>query len=166
MSLPIYQHINVRSIQLEDLKIFLHEDMNVKHPVALNLKELEQEQQREVVGLIENFFSTNNLSYKFPYPVYLVTDHDSTLTNMPTVRKPEELPRFFNQKETKMNVKESHLIGRNRLLQQEIRNTDSEATQENIQKYGSFHKRVFELEKERLFYRSILNRLVKANKNG
>ena len=104
MSLPIYQHINVRTIQLEDLKNFLHIDMNLKHPVALNLKQLEIEQQREVVGLIENFFSTNNQSYKFPYPVYLITDHESTLTNMPTVRRPEELPRFFNQRDTKINL--------------------------------------------------------------
>lgn len=166
MSLPTYQHINVWTIQLEELKNFLHEDMNLKQPVALNLKQLTIEQQREMVGLIENFFSTKNLSFKFPYPVYLVTDHESTLTNMPTVRKPEELPKFYNQKESKINVKESNLLGRNKLIQQEIRNTDAEATQENIQKYGAYHRKVYELEKERMFYRSILNRLVKAKKNG
>jgi hypothetical protein len=166
MSLPIYHHINVLTIQLEDLKNFLHEDMNLKQPVALNLKQLDLEQQREVVGLIENFFSTNNHSYKYPYPVYLITDQERTITNMPTVKRPEELPRFFNQRDTKINLKESHLLGRNELIQQEIKNTDTEATNLNIQKYSTIHRKIFELEKERLFYRSILNRLVKANKNG
>lgn len=166
MSLPIYQHINVRTIQLEDLKNFLNREMNIKHPVAINLKHLDLDQQREMVGLIENFFSSNNLSYKFPYPVYLVMDQERTITQMPTVKTLEELPRFFNQKDTKMNVKESHLIGRNKLLQQEIKNADAESVQGSIDNYGKIHRKVFELEKERLFYRSILNRLVKAMKNG
>lgn len=166
MSLPIYQHINIRTFQLDDLKNFLHREMNLKHPVAINIKHLEFDQQREVVGLIENFFETNNLSYKFPYPIYLVMDHQKTITQMPSVSSVEELPKFFNQKESKMNVKESHLIGRNRLLQQEIKNADTEVIQTNIDKYGSIHRRVYEMEKERLFYRSILNRIVKAMKNG
>lgn len=164
MSLPIYQHINVWTIQLEDLKKFLSEDMNLKQPVALNLKQLNLEQQREVVGLIENYFSTNNLSYKFPYPVYLITNHERTLTNMPTVSGPDELPKLYSQKETKINVKESHLISKNLLLQKEIRNSDAEDTQENIQNYAAYHRRVYELEKERLYYRSILNRLIKVQK--
>lgn len=166
MSLPIYQHINVRSSQLEDLKHYLHREMNLKHPVAIILKHLESDHQREMVGLIENYFETNNLSYKFPYPIYLVTDHERTITRMPAVKTTEELPKFFTQKESKMNVKESHLIGRNRLLQQEIKNADTEVIQGNIEKYGNIHRKVYEMEKERLFYRSILNRIVKAKKNG
>lgn len=166
MSLPIYQHVNIRALQLEDLKNFLHPDMNLKHPVALNLKHLDPTQQLELIGLIENYFVTENLSYKFPYPIYLIMDHENTVTHMPSVRSVEELPKFFTQKETKMNVKESHLIGRNKLLQQEIRNADSEVTQNNIKKYGQSHRQIFEIEKERMFYRSILNRLMKAKKNG
>jgi hypothetical protein len=166
MSLPIYQHIQVKSLQLDDLKNFLTPDMNMRHPVALNLKQLEFDQQREMVGLIENFFSTNNLSYKFPYPVYLVMDQESSITQMPNAKSVEELPRFFHQKDTKMNVKESHLLGRNKLLQQELRNADAENVDASLQTYGAIHRKVFELDKERLFYRSILNRLIKASKNG
>ena len=166
MSLPIYQHVNIKTIQLEDLQNFLNPEMNSVHPVALNLKQLDLEQQREIVGLIENYFSTNNYSFKYPYPVYLIMDHEKAITHMPSVKTVEELPKFFGQKESKMNVKESHLIGRNKLLQQSIKNIDSEQIQENIQSYGNLHRKVYELEKERLFYRSILNRLVKVTKNG
>ncbi len=166
MSLPIYQHINVRTIQLDDLRNFLNKEMNLKHPVALNLRHLDLDQQREMIGLIENFFSTNNFSYKFPYPVYLVMDHEKTITQMPSARSTEELPKFFSQKESKMNVKEAHLVGRNRLLQQEVLNADAQSVQADIDSYAASHKKVFEVEKERLFYRSILNKLAKARKNG
>lgn len=166
MSLPNYHHINVRSAQLEDLNSYLNPEMNSKHPVTLNLKHLDLDQQREMVGLVENFFSTNNLSFKFPYPVYLISDQEKTITQMPIVKSTEELPRFFNQKDSKMNVKESHLLNRNRLLQQEIENADADYIQTSINNYGIRHRKVYELEKERLFYRSILNKLIKAEKNG
>lgn len=166
MSLPVYQHINVRTIQLDDFKKILNKDLNHKHPVALNLRFLELDQQREIIGLIENFFETNNISFKFPYPVYLVTDHESTITHMPTSRDTESLPKFFTQRESKMNVKESQLIARNRLLQQEITNADSQSIDEGITKYGEVHRQIFEMEKELLFYRSLLSRLMKAKKNG
>ncbi len=166
MSLPIYQHINVRTIQLEDLKNFLHREMNLRHPVALNLKHLDLDQQREMIGLVENFFSTNNYSYKFPYPVYIVSDHERAISQMPVINSVDQLPKFFSQKESKMNVKESHVIGRNKLLQLEIKNADAETVQAHVVQYGKIHRQVFELEKERLFYRLILNRLVKAKKNG
>ena len=166
MNLPIYQHVNIKTIQLEDLQNSLNPGMNSSNPVVLNLKQLDLEQQREVIGLIENYFSTNNYSFKFPYPVYLVMDHEKAITRMLSVRTVEELPKFFNQKDSKMNVKESHLIGRNKLLQQAINNVDSEHTEENIENYANFHRKVQGLEKERLFYKLILNRLLKGAKNG
>lgn len=164
MSLPIYQHYNLRSASLDDLSTLLSPELNMKHPVVMNLKFLDMDQQRELIGLIENFYVSHNISYKFPYPIYLMTDHEPTITKMPTVKVTEELPRFFTQKETKMNVKETHLVGKNRLLQQEIKNSDSLANQNSVNQYGNFHKKIFELESERVFYRTILNKLTKAKK--
>ncbi len=164
MSLPIYQHYNLRSASLDDLSSLLSPDLNMKHPVVMNLKLLDAEQQREIIGLIENYYVSHNISYKFPYPIYLVTDHEPSITKMPTVKGNEFLPKFFTQKESKMNVKEAHLVGKNRLVQQEIKNSDSLATQNSVNQYGSFHKKIFELENERIFYRSILNKLTKEKK--
>jgi hypothetical protein len=65
-----------------------------------------------------------------------------------------------------MNVKESQLISRNRLLQQEITNADSQSIEESMNRYGQVHRQIFEMEKERLFYRSVLNRLMKGKYNG
>lgn len=164
MSLPIYQHYNLRSASLDDLSSLLSPELNMKHPVVMNLKHLDLDQQRELIGLIENFYVSHNISYKFPYPIYLMTDHEPTITKMPTVKVSEELPKFFTQKESKMNVKETHLVGKNRLLQQEIKNSDTLASQNSMNQYGNFHKKIFELECERTFYRSILNKLTKAKK--
>jgi hypothetical protein len=166
MSLPVYQHITIKNASLEDLSHMLHPDMNLKHPVVINLKSLDLDQQREIIGLIENYFSSNNLSYKFPYPMYLVSDHEVSIAKVPIVHETNELPKFYTQRESKMNVKETHLAGKNKLLQQEVKNCDTSANTSDIENYGYSHRVIFELEEERKYYRSILNQLMKVKKNG
>ena len=165
MSLPVYQHLNLGNASLDNLASILGPDINLKHPVSINLKTLSFDDQREVIGLIENHFVSHNLSFKFPYPLYLISDHERSITRIPLVNDIKELPKFYVQKEGRMNVKEAHLAGKNKLLQQEIKNTDTSATTKNIEAYGETHRLIYEYEVERKFYRSILNRLLKVN-NG
>lgn len=165
MSLPVYQIIPVKSNSLEDLNELLKKDMNLRHPVALNLLGLDADTQREFIGLIENFFMSENVSFKFPYPVYLLTVHEPSISLMPIASDQAKLPRFFTQKEGRMNVKESHLADRNKLLQQEVSNADSSLHQSEVRSYALFHRRIFELQRERDFCMDLLTRLTKA-KNG
>ncbi len=166
MSLPVYQHINLKSSSLEELGNLLHPDMNLKHPVVFNLKTLDLDGQRDIIGLIENYFMSQNLSYKFPYPIYVLSDHEESITKIPLVQDLQKLPKFFTQRETKMNVRETHLASKNKLLQQEVKNNDASANKTNIDNYGDSHRTIFELEHERKFYRGILNQLMKAHKDG
>ncbi|MES2527203.1 MAG: hypothetical protein V4598_08945 [Bdellovibrionota bacterium] len=166
MSLPVYQVIQVKSSSLEDLNEILKKDMNLRHPVVLNLLALDLDAQREFIGLIENFFVSENISFKFPYAVYLVSVHEPSISLMPVVPEQNKLPKFFQQKEGRMNVKESHLAGRNKMLQQEVANADSTLHQSEVRSYALFHRRIFEMEKERDFCLDLLNKLNKAKKNG
>ena len=132
MSLPIYKQIDVLPDKVEEFHHLLHKDMNLKSPVVINLKKLNLNQQRECMGIIENFYMTHQLSYQYPYPVYLATDHEKTMTEMPSIKDLKNLPKFFQHKDVKLNVKESHLAHKNHLIQIEISNTDSEKTKESI----------------------------------
>ncbi len=166
MSLPVYQVIQVKSSSLEDLNEILKKDMNLRHPVVLNLLALDLDAQREFIGLIENYFVSENISFKFPYAVYLVSVHEPSISLMPVVPGQDKLPKFFQQKEGRMNVKESHLAGRNKMLQQEVANADSTLHQSEVRSYALFHRRIFELERERDFCLDLMNKLTKAKKNG
>lgn len=166
MSLPVYQVIQVKSSSLEDLNEILKKEMNLRHPVAINLLALDEDAQREFIGLIENFFVSENISFKFPYAVYLISVHEPSISQMPVVAELSKLPRFYLQKEGRMNVKESHLADRNKLLQQEVANADSSLHQSEVRSYALFHRRIYELERERDFCLDILNRLTKAAPNG
>lgn len=165
MSLPIYQTINLKSASLEDLTSILHPDLNLRHPVILNLQKLTLDDQREVIGIVENYFTTNNLSFKFPYAIYLISDHEKSISHVPLVNSLEELPKFYTQRDTKMNVKEAHLSGKNKLLQLEVKNSDTDSNEKILQSYAEGHREIFELEIERRFYRKLLNSMMKAQ-NG
>lgn len=164
MSLPVYQTINLRSSNLEELNSILRPDMNLKHPVVLNLKNLDIDQQREMIGLIENFFVSANLSFKFPYAIYLITDHEPSISKMPLFQDQAQLPKFYSQRDSKMNVKESHLAGKNKLLQQEVKNSDASSNLADLETYSENHRMIYGLERERKMYRSILNGLMKVKK--
>lgn len=166
MSLPVYEHINLKSDSLEDLGKILIPEINLKHPIVINLLELDLDQQRETIGLIENFFVSNNISFRFPYPLYILSHHELSITNVSLVHSLSELPKFFSQRETKMNVKEAHLAGKNKLLQQEVINNDVLANSENLIKYSEAHRAIYETEQERIFYHSLLNNLIRGNKDG
>ncbi|HLW57418.1 MAG TPA: hypothetical protein VKY27_08540 [Bacteriovoracaceae bacterium] len=165
MSLPFYHIYTPRSSSYEDLDQILHEQMNLKHPVVISLKNLEFNVQREFIGLIENYFSSKNLNFNFPYPVYVLTDHESSISNLPLIAELEELPIFYKKKEGKMNVKESHLLSKNKLLQQEIHNTDSKQSYEALENFGRMHRIIFDLETERLILKELMTKIQKV-KNG
>lgn len=166
MNLPVYHFINLNASNIDDLESFIKPDLNFRTPCVLNLLELDADLQRETIGLIENTLTTQNSSFLYPYPIYLMTIHEPSITRMPVVGKMEELPKFFNQKESRLNVKESHILSKNRLLQQEIRNSDPYQNREELQKYADYHRQLFAGDQERRFLRELLSRLLNGVKVG
>ena len=166
MNLPVYEHVHIKTDSTEEILSKISTDMNMKSPIAIHLESLTREEQRETIGLIENYFETENISTKFPYPIYLISELESSITGMSLVKRQEELPKFFQQKEGRMNVKETHLAIKNRLLHQEIRNVDPEVMKKELGTYGSTHRLLYEAEKESSFYKSLLQKLKPGKKRG
>lgn len=165
MSLPFFHIYTPKTSSYEDLSHVLSRQMNLKYPVVISLKNLEFDTQREFIGLIENYFSSENLDFNFPYPIYILTDHESSISNITLVKDTSELPIFYKKKEGKMNVKESHLLSKNKLLQQEIFNTDSKQIHQALIDFGRMHSIIYDLEAERLILKDLMNKILKA-KNG
>ena len=165
MNIPFYHVYSPKSSSYEELNTLLTPQMNLKHPVVISLKNLEFDVQREFIGLIENFLSLHNMNYNFPYPIYIQTDHESSISNLSLIKDVNELPVFYKKKEGKMNVKESHLLSKNKLLQQEIMNTDTKVTLEVLEEFGKMHATIYELEEMRTILKDLMSKLMKA-KNG
>lgn len=166
MNLPIYQLVPVKNADLFSVTELLNEDINLRRPVAFVLTSLKLDEQREVVGVIENWFHSHQASWRFPYPVYLVSDLTEGVGNIPVVKDTKNLPKFFNMKDTKITVKESQVIDRNKLIQQEIKNADPHQMTRVLEDYGINHKKIWFLVNEGFFYEYLLNRLKQKKQNG
>lgn len=165
MSLPFYHLFTLKTSSYEELENILNPQINLKFPVIISLKNLEFDVQREFIGLIENYFSSQNLDFNYPYPVYVLTEHEASISNLSLITDTHELPLFYKKKEGKMNVKESHLLSKNKLLQQEIINTDSKKSYQALENFGKMHAIINELEIERIILKDLMKNMLKA-KNG
>ena len=166
MNLPVYHFLALNASNIDDLESLLKPDLNFRTPCVINLLELDPDLQRETIGLIENTFTSKNSSFLFPYPIYLLTVHEPSITRMPVVARAEDLPKFFNQKEARLNVKEGHILSKNRLLQQEVRNSDPYQNREELEKYASLHRKIYAGDQERKFLKELLTRLLNGVKVG
>ncbi len=166
MNLPIYQIINVKSADLIEIAELLHEDLNLRRPVAFVLKTLSLDDQREVVGVVGNWYETHQASWRYPYPVYFVSDLAEAVGHIPIVNDTSALPRFFHQKDAKITVKESQMLDRNRLLQQEVKNADPHQMAEVVREFGINHKKIWYLVREGEFYSKILTKLRQREKQN
>lgn len=155
MNLPNYQLITLKTSSFEELESILKRDINSSRAIGIVLSELDLEDQKEVAALIENYFSTQDISYFFPYPVYIISDIPQSLSNMLIISDKKNLPNFFKQKESKPNTKENQILTRNKLLQQEIRNLNMSKIQVGLSTYASGHKELYQLTKEESFYLEI-----------
>jgi len=160
MSLPTYQIIQLKNSSTEEIEKYLTPDMNLRNPVVFDLKQMRPEDQLEAVGIIQNFFYSQNIPHQFPYGVYLLSHLDKTVARLMIVSQSEELPSFFNTRKSKINMKESHLADKNKILQQDIMNSGLQKVEEDLQLFNQQHRDIFNLEKERKFYHQILKEIL------
>jgi hypothetical protein len=160
MGLAFYQfHIFTNDFK-QELNGILTTDLNLGNPQVIDLRKLSNDEQRIATVMVEDYFSTHNLSLHFPYPIYVLSELTEKF-NVTTLKRESDLPRFFSKRPGKMNVKETHLSDKNALLQREIKNSDNLNNTINLKNFSYYHHRIFIGERERYFYELILKRLNK-----
>jgi hypothetical protein len=80
---------------------------------------------------------------------------------MPMVKNQNDLPKFFKQKDGRISVKDTTVIAKNKLYQQEIKNTDPVQFQNTMTKFANTHRRMYLLDKEKSYYQKLLTQLTK-----
>jgi len=159
MSFPIYKIIKIQDNYFDQLHSIIFENTNQSRPVVFDTLSLDIDQQREFIGLIENYYLSNEISFKFPYPIYVISLHENAISKIGLIKSVKNLPGFFKDRELKLNVKESGALSKNSMLQIEIKNVDGTQFESYLKTYSQFHKEIYDLEMERKNYLDVLNRL-------
>jgi hypothetical protein len=139
---------------------------NLKNAVLFDLLALSSDEQREFLGLVENFLNLKNQSFNFPYPVYFLSLQDQSISALNLIQSMNDLPKFYRPRDIKLSIKESQLLLKTKLLQQEIKNTEENQPERSIKSFAKKHRNIHLLEEERLSYLMILNKLKKKKNHG
>jgi hypothetical protein len=160
MILANYQIITIKNNDLLQISELLNHDINLRRPIAFKLTDMTLDDQREVIGIIENWFDTEKVSWKFPYPTYFISDIGASLGQIPIVKTHKDLPRLFQFKESRLHVRETQLLEKNYLIQQQIKNFNSDETDGLIKKYADGHKTLRRLQFESEYCILLMKKLI------
>ena len=157
----MYKFVKIRNTSAEEIRKNLTIDINLKQPVVFDLRELNFEISQDFITTINYFFKSKGISFKYPYPLYIISNYDYENSEITIFQNEKDLPRFFSKKNSKTNLRESQLVSKTRLLQQEIKNSDPTSYELRIKNFSKKHKIIFQLEIERQNYQKIITELLK-----
>ena len=165
MTFPVYQKNSLRINQEADLDKLITKEINLYNPVIVEFKTTSKEEETKLIHLFQRHLEQLQINPRFPYAIYVITllEIERPLSFV-CLRSRDEIPKFFTQKDARLNLKESHLMDKIRLLQQESRNCSSLENIHSLQKYANAHRLIHVLDQERMAYKKLLRRL-KRNEN-
>jgi len=162
MALPFYKFITILENDLSNFEIILKNESNRKHPLVFDTSELDPENQRKIIGHIEDFYSKQNKSHRFPYPIYILTILSRNSSNLSLISSIKQLPHFYHFQNLKCSEAEKKMLKANDLIQQEIINTDTQDVERNLKLFSRSHKRIALLEAERNCYQTLLKKIARG----
>ena len=165
MAFPVYPKNSLKISSDSDLGLLINNEINLRFPVIIEFISSSQEEDTKLIQHLQKRLNDLNVNPGFPYPIYAITtsEPDQTIT-FTCLRSKNEIPKFFLQKDGRLNLKESNLLDKIKLLQQETFNCSSVENMKIIKKYAYSHRLINSLDQERTSYLNLLKRLKKSGK--
>lgn len=161
MSFPIYKFIKIKKYDKNEFLNILSPEMNLKNPLVFDLKNLDFDEQWGIIKIIEDYSIEKEMSLRFPYPVYIISNHDHGPCSTLLLKDEKELPDFFNKKEFRVSSKESSAVRKNRMIQKALYHSENPTSQIELHSFGKIHKKIYNQDLERSFYQKIYENLLK-----
>lgn len=124
MKTPILEEFKLKAIDKVEIKA------NVKHyrvghqPVYLDASRLDRNRLIKLLGLLSNVLEEENLSPKFPYPFYIISEIEDVWTKFPIFKSIEDLPKYYQFEPTRPTTKEQKILDFIDISASNIRNED------------------------------------------
>lgn len=165
MAFPVYPKNSLKISPESDLGLLINNEINLRFPVIIEFISSSFEEETKLIKHLQNRLNDLNVNPGFPYPIFAITTFEPNQSiTFTCLRSKNEIPRFFLQKDGRLNLKESNLLDKIKLLQQENFNSTSLENMKIIKKYAQAHRLINSLDQERKSYLNLLNRLKKSGK--
>lgn len=142
MKFPIYNEINIKDDKEQNFSLITLKLDNKSAPLVFNITALEKSQAR-FLNLIEQFIIQKDLSPSFPYPIYVISDHENYKGNLRLIQSREHLPDFFKVSDRKPVNKEESIIKKNNMVCDKVSNFNHQESTYKILKFSEKHKKMY-----------------------
>jgi hypothetical protein len=161
MRIPIYQELILRNENSTELLNVL-EVNKVGHVPCYFLTHLIAENKLpQLLTELEKAMNQIGISPRFPYPIYIISEHLDHHNFFPTAQSVEDLPKHFFKKVKRPGVKESQILSRNTVLLSKVNNQPCEDKMQLLKAWQEGQKKLSDLSKELFFYQTIFKKRVK-----
>lgn len=165
MAFPVYPKSSLKISSDSDLGLLINNKINLRFPILIEFISTSFEEETKLIQHLQAHLDKLNINPAFPYPIFAITSFEPGQSiTFTCLRSKTELPRFFLQKDGRLNLKESNLLDKIKLLQQETFNSTSLENMKIIKNYANSHRLINSLDKERSLYMDLLKRLKKSGK--
>ncbi len=158
MQLPIYKEIYIEKVDKNIIKRLVLSQPLGKAPLVFKVSHLENEESK-AISLIEEVLRESMISCLFPYPIFALSTMSGYKGEIKIISDLKNLPRYFDRKETKINVKGQSTLNKVKILQKKIYNSNVSDQIQKTKNFASKHKILFNLAQEGDFLEKLLSKV-------
>ncbi|MFG1492089.1 hypothetical protein ACRXCV_11730 [Halobacteriovorax sp. GFR7] len=124
MKTPILEEFKLKAIDKEEIKLAMKTYRVGHQPLYLDASKLQRDRLIKLLGLLSNVLEEENLSPKFPYPFYIISDIEDIWTRFPIFKSLEDLPKYYQFEAARPTNKEQKILDFIDISASNIRNED------------------------------------------
>lgn len=163
MKIPIFEEIQLIDLNTEKMRIIVSDSKIGKVPCYINLSNLDKTTLKKTVSELEEMMNEYNLSYDFPYPLYIISPFQPR-TNLPWSQSVRDLPEHYFKKVKRPNNKEINLINKLSIKIEKIKNLNIFKSLEEFKKTSKLQRKLYNETLELHFLEKVESKILKKAK--
>jgi len=143
MELPTYYKIIVDESSFDEFDQFLFHSPIGKRPCYVDLLGRNSEEVIPILNQMNERLVFLEISYQFPYPVYILNENVRNHPNFRMVKDVSELPKFFNLKSKRPRNNDMELLRKINIQRERINNLNLDAKLGFIRGNAHLNKKLY-----------------------
>ncbi|EQC43048.1 hypothetical protein M899_0367 [Bacteriovorax sp. BSW11_IV] len=163
MKVPSIEELKIEKFELTDLIAQLKKKVGTG-PLFIKLDRKTYNEATKIVDQLSKALSALRVDPHFPYPIYIITEHDIIMSPFSIFSDEEQLPNHFKIKSNRLKNKEISLLQKSTILAKRVSNHNIEDITNDLNIAVNNQRALRDLVKENLYYEKMLKNLEKEKR--
>jgi hypothetical protein len=121
MELPLFRQITITKSNQQSIAELIDNLNFNNYPAYITISpEFNYDETTEIINTILQYLDKNDINYKLPFPLYIVTSADFHETSSIIHKSTNDLPRYFRVSRKNPNQREQQILRRITILREQL----------------------------------------------